>query len=58
MIDIIIFSPPFAEIEPFQDKNFVIGKRRVGDSGSGDSYSNNKADKGNLANLKYGGFYG
>jgi len=58
MIDVIIFSPPFAEIEPFQDKNFVIGKRRVGDSGSGDSYSNNKGDKANLANLKYGGAHG
>lgn len=55
MIDVIIFSPPFSETEPFHDKDFIIGKRRVGDSESGDSYSDDKTDKNNLANLRYGG---
>jgi DNA modification methylase len=47
----IIFSPPFAEIIPFHDQNFVLNGRRAGDTNG--VYSDDKNDKGNIANLKY-----
>lgn len=51
-VDTVVTSPPFENVEPFQDKNFKIKGKQVSKGGSGSSYSKNKKDKKQLGNLK------
>jgi predicted methyltransferase len=50
-VDVVVTSPPFADVQPFHDKKFKIDGKEVGKMGSGESYSLKKDNK-NIGMLK------